>query len=325
MLTILQIIISVVVVYLIFSVVVFVIVEWISSMLQLRGKMLKNAVLDLFRDEKLGKQIYHHPQVESLRAPNNKLTSYIPASSFASALIDSIVSRYAAAKEVKKTYDNFLESVSKLEEGHLKTLLTSLSQKSRDIDTLTESIEKWFSDCMDRVSGWYKRKTKTIIMIVAAVVTVSFNVDTVYIIRSAQADPILRQRLNELADQLVTDSTFTSVTVSVSAQKDSINISSVNASDPNVLQPQDQHGSVDSLASAAQQERLKQLHYLQQLIRESDLPIGWPVKEGTSWLYMVLGWFITTVALTAGAPFWFDILKKLVNLRSTGPKPTPVK
>jgi hypothetical protein len=30
---------------------------------------------------------------------------------------------------------------------------------------------------------------------------------------------------------------------------------------------------------------------------------------------------ITTVALTAGAPFWFDMLKKLVNIRAAGIKP----
>jgi len=30
---------------------------------------------------------------------------------------------------------------------------------------------------------------------------------------------------------------------------------------------------------------------------------------------------MTGAAAAQGAPFWFDILKKLINVRSTGPKP----
>ena len=32
------------------------------------------------------------------------------------------------------------------------------------------------------------------------------------------------------------------------------------------------------------------------------------------------GWLITAVAATLGAPFWFDLLSKLVKLRGSGPR-----
>jgi hypothetical protein len=35
----------------------------------------------------------------------------------------------------------------------------------------------------------------------------------------------------------------------------------------------------------------------------------------------VLGWLITAVMVSFGAPFWFDLMSKLVNKRATGPKP----
>jgi len=35
----------------------------------------------------------------------------------------------------------------------------------------------------------------------------------------------------------------------------------------------------------------------------------------------VAGWVVTMVAVSFGAPFWFDLIQKLVNLRSAGPKP----
>jgi hypothetical protein len=36
----------------------------------------------------------------------------------------------------------------------------------------------------------------------------------------------------------------------------------------------------------------------------------------------IVGLLLTAVALTLGAPFWFDLLSKLVKLRSSGDKPT---
>ena len=35
----------------------------------------------------------------------------------------------------------------------------------------------------------------------------------------------------------------------------------------------------------------------------------------------IVGILLTTIAVSLGAPFWFDMLNKLVNLRSTGVKP----
>ncbi|MGB0178380.1 MAG: hypothetical protein ACPF9D_14535, partial [Owenweeksia sp.] len=35
----------------------------------------------------------------------------------------------------------------------------------------------------------------------------------------------------------------------------------------------------------------------------------------------LLGWFVTALAITLGAPFWFDLLKRVINIRNTGNKP----
>ena len=39
-----------------------------------------------------------------------------------------------------------------------------------------------------------------------------------------------------------------------------------------------------------------------------------------SWLIKLLGLLITVLALSLGAPFWFDALTKLGSLRQAGPK-----
>ena len=52
-----------------------------------------------------------------------------------------------------------------------------------------------------------------------------------------------------------------------------------------------------------------------------SLPVGWtdhtpPISTAQS-----VGWLVTASATLFGAPFWFDLLQKLVRLRGTGNKP----
>ncbi len=328
MVTLLQIIISVVVIYLIFSVIVYVIVEWLSAFLQLRGKLLRQSIISLFNcpNSDLGKLIYRHPQIDTLRKKAGKLTSYIPASNISSALVEIVSSRVSSPStdnRVANAYKDFLQGVDTFESTEIKTLLVSLAQQSINIDTLNASIEKWYNDCMDRVSGWYKKKIKLVTLIIALIVTLAFNVDTIYIIHASKADPQLRQRLNELGVRLTTDSAFNNVIGSLPTQESDyfesyVNDSSVNGSDAASVTPTPEELRDSSDASA--DTRLEQLRYMNRLVEDSDLPVGWPNKN-TSMLFTILGWLLTMLALSAGAPFWFDMLKRLINIRSTGPKP----
>jgi hypothetical protein len=55
------------------------------------------------------------------------------------------------------------------------------------------------------------------------------------------------------------------------------------------------------------------------------LPIGWNFGSSdasvTFWLAKLAGLAITAVALSLGAPFWFDLLSKFMKIRGTGDKP----
>ena len=53
------------------------------------------------------------------------------------------------------------------------------------------------------------------------------------------------------------------------------------------------------------------------------LPLGWSTlpEDATGWIKKVIGLLITTLAVSLGAPFWFDVLKNFSNLRSSGPPP----
>jgi hypothetical protein len=64
-------------------------------------------------------------------------------------------------------------------------------------------------------------------------------------------------------------------------------------------------------------------------IQGLGLPMGWNKKPGDpAWVSFskhpgraVGGWLLTFLALSLGAPFWFDALGKVAGLRATGPPP----
>jgi hypothetical protein len=61
---------------------------------------------------------------------------------------------------------------------------------------------------------------------------------------------------------------------------------------------------------------------------ESPLGLGWSMVDWSKvdprwWLYKIVGWLTTALAISLGATFWFDILKKLINIRAAGPTPAP--
>ena len=52
------------------------------------------------------------------------------------------------------------------------------------------------------------------------------------------------------------------------------------------------------------------------------VPIGWHSDDLVNpWWHKVVGLLVTVIAASLGAPFWFDALSKLANLRSVGAKP----
>jgi len=53
------------------------------------------------------------------------------------------------------------------------------------------------------------------------------------------------------------------------------------------------------------------------------LPVGWhhaPPSVAAA-VILFFGWSATAVSVLFGAPFWFDLLQRLINLRGTGSKP----
>jgi len=81
----------------------------------------------------------------------------------------------------------------------------------------------------------------------------------------------------------------------------------------------------------AQQDVIRQLNMLETL----DVPIGWKIEAfrnvsngNVSVAFgfdLAAGWLITAVATLFGAPFWFDVLQRIIRLKGSGPSPAEKK
>jgi hypothetical protein len=84
-----------------------------------------------------------------------------------------------------------------------------------------------------------------------------------------------------------------------------------------------EQGVRTALAGAAQAAGQSGIEGALSTLAQFNLPLGWATPPTTfgDWALKIVGLALTTVAVSLGAPFWFDLLSRISNLRSSGPAP----
>ena len=166
-----------------------------------------------------------------------------------------------------------------------------------DYRRLLEATDAWFDRQMDRVSGWYRRNAQWNLIAIGVILAFGFGIDSIHIASRLYAGGKIR---GAIADRLGVDYRR--------AQTDPAITSAPNAD--------------------ARAARLAQL-------LESDLddvPLSGFVDldlRDFFWrrftnVHAFVGALLTALAISLGAPFWFDVLGGLVNVRMSGAKPDDV-
>jgi hypothetical protein len=297
--------------------------ELVESILKNRSKDLERGLIHLLGPE-LKKQILSNPVLKGLAKKAGDLPSYLPSRSFALALMEQIaqgavrsggppaspapapvtVSAGGAALAVHAApapaaapavqpaniaqmlqlpVEQFL---TLLPPGELQRALTVVLIKAegRAIDAL-HLVEKWFDDAMDQVTGWYKRRTQWILFGLGLLFAAFANLDAINISQALASDPSLRQAM----------------------------VAEVQA----YAKAQEEGGGKPADANA--EARFKEVNAK---LESLSLPIGWGSdrqafpKDWIPGLMKVLGVLITALATTLGAPFWFDLLKRVMLVRA---------
>lgn len=278
--------IGIIFVYLFLSLICSVITEWISKKLEMRAKNLEEGVRGLLSDPE-GKgysmKFFNHSLIMGLTQKGKK-PSYISSRLFALALMDVIAP--SDSTRGSRTIADLRSGVNNLPNELRETISALLDDAEDNLKKVRENFERWFDEGMDRVSGWYKRRSQKIIFACALAVALALNADTISITKTLFQDPVMRAGLVAKAQEI--------------------------GKQPAVNNPE---------------EAQKTIRLMDEEMKRLQFPIGWTKKSlnifNSFWqiLSKAVGLFLTGLAVSLGAPFWFDTLNKFVNLRSTGTKP----
>ena len=164
------------------------------------------------------------------------------------------------------------------------------------INILRQEIENVFNDSMERASGVYKRNAKGVGILIGFVIAVSANVDTFYIVNRLSKDTQLRDTIIYNVEQIL------------------------------IQNGQKSDTDLDNLKTQANE-----------VLKDTFLPIGWTnanLEQQIGWtsyqhrifprtklIRAIPGWIVTGFAIAMGAPFWFDLLGKIMNVRNAGKPP----
>lgn len=308
-------------VYLLLSTAVTAAKEGLEAVYKRRGQYLERGIKELVGcaesatndpnspEAKFVSSLYNHPFINSLFAgpystsKKANLPSYIPSANFALALLDlrnQSVALAPAAGDAPADADALKvilpDKVKKAFAAFEKTF-------GDDKDKLLSAIGDWYNSSMDRVSGWYKRHTQWWILMIAVVVTIGVNADSVLIAKRLSTDKTLRE-------------------AAVSAAQNELKNSSL---------PPD--------ASAGDKSSDHAIATIKAKLTDLDgvgFPIGWQsdldqwkrnnhsltncsdvLQFAANTYPHFAGWLVTILAIMLGAPFWFDVLNKFMVVRST--------
>lgn len=300
--TVLDWVIGIVFVYLLLAIMCTTVNEWIAGILSLRAKTLAKGIEQLLDQQKGSdparsflEDFYAHPLISGMLRPGKTASTGHPAYLSSRAFAATVIDVATKNKPGSITFDDLENGVKSLPDGDVKTALLALLQNtSRDLDRAQKNIERWFDDTMQRVSGWYKRRTQIITVCIAVLLTVATNADTMRIGHMIWTNGTLRATIVEKAKNRAETGK------EAAGRVESFEYPDKN----NPLKPQ-------AKPSADELSALKPL-------------LGWAgqdLRDGAQWPSRLLGWILTIIAISLGAPFWFDTLSRLMNVRNAGQKP----
>ena len=172
------------------------------------------------------------------------------------------------------------------------------------LDEFSSSLETWYDGRMDALSVWYGKRTRMVAFGLGLVVAIGFNVDAVHA-------PQELWRNDHVREVVVAAAADTPGSIGACLGGDGLS-----------------DDSADCVESAVEQ------------LVETGLPLGWDVGsdcDGTcdslfekatyaigtggegarGTVRKLLGWLLAAAALSVGAPFWFDILKRAKGVKKS--------
>lgn len=318
----LEVMIGVITIYLIFALACTAIVEAISTWLSVRSSNLESALEEFLHgsvDE--GKSFtdafFAHPIVQSLSEGNDGRPSYIDPEIVGQVVANLIMAK-GSSSSIKQAIDDLPGTIR---DNRIKGLLDALqSEVGENMAAFRKLIAYHYDAAMDRASGWYKKKAQTYSLIVSTVLVLFANVDTIQLANSLSANPEARAKMIEIAQrELDAAKEAEARTAQESEHRPELPPPAADtASD-------ESDAGIDPLQEAKDRSEnaAKTLARANADLSSTGIQLGWtapPVSPG-DWASKFLGLLVSILAISLGAPFWFDILSRVMQVRAAGVSP----
>lgn len=327
----LEVAIGVIFVFILVSIICAAIREGIEAWLKTRAAYLEFAIRELLHDRMgmgLANTFYNHPLVYGLYAgeypgalsvgrpltlaKGAKLPSYVPSTNFALALMD-IAARGpdtdAASSESSApviSLESIRTNILNLQNPAVqRMLLTAIDSAQGDLNRFQAILEEWYNSAMDRISGMYKRSTQWIILGIGLFVAVGLNINTIAVTEYLYRNDAARDVIVAAAEAAAADPEFPNRPYTQAQEE------------LGVLQLPIGWSNVEFIWSDV---KFSWLWKDWTVVRERNGVQEVVTVERGWWTYVLsplFGWFLTAMAATLGAPFWFDVLNKVMVIRST--------
>lgn len=311
----LDIMIGLITIYLIFGMACTAIVEAVMSWTDVRSKNLYAAFKELFDGNEgtnFTQLFYSHPLVQSLSKGKDGRPSYIPP-----AVVSQVVTEMLTnGSDINMT--EIKAALNRLEEGsRIKGILNSLIKQTElagdDVAVFRQQVETQFDNVANRASGWVKRHSYYITLIASTALVCSLNLDTINMINALAANPEARVKLVEIAQKQQIDATAEIKASIESGDDNALNIAKVKTEQAN------EHlaNATNQLESTGIQLGWKVFPLgFENFPFSGDLPEDHVTAERI--IRKLFGLIVSIFAISLGAPFWFDMLQKVMKVRTSG-------
>ncbi len=311
--------------------------EIIANFFRWRSTTLEHGLSGILMSQDFQKAIYELPLIQGLFSSGlrknspKRSPSYIPSSTLALSILQVAADKKLDLKTPSLAPDHTLAATEKLLVSLLRDCNTVAEQRKR--------LEEWFDSSMERVSGWYKRKAHAWIWIIGLVLCSLLNADAISLSKRFWNDQTLREAIATEATEYV-KSTPKSEAVGDDNEDLQKSVGRLNLlrenlpgvplgwcrADGKLLTALDKpQAPANSVQATCWPDLLHPRTTAVQVALDPTDPRLTDLSEWTWWLGKIVGIIATVLAISQGAPFWFDLLQKVVNLRLAGAPPETSK
>ncbi len=228
--------------------------------------------------------------LEKIRQKNPEIDKILPTSADQTFLVFALIFTNPEIRTLVDALPPIPDALGNNLEILADKALSKIDDLTQEVDQFEQEVSTWFDSSMDRAKGVYNRNAKMITMIIAFVIAVAANADTFYMI-----------------DQFANEKAVSASVIQI----------------------------IDKLPLKTLEEPEELSTTINELTAKTSLPIGWQPEtlKGQHHSTFILlrpfpflvqripGWVVTGFAISMGAGFWYELLKKFVDIKNVGKKP----